>query len=70
VLITLAPEKLCEVPPELEVLIEEFRDEAIKLVDLLDASNPVVRKIKVFENTFWRPISLASTYIFFKQYLQ
>ena len=34
-------------PPELDVLIEEFRSEALKLLQMLDPALPVVKKIKV-----------------------
>ena len=33
--------------PELEILIEQFRDEALQLLSLLDSSMPIVKKIKV-----------------------
>ena len=43
-----SPDKLETLSPELEVLIEEFRDEALRLLDMLDQSPPVVQRIKVW----------------------
>ena len=41
------PDKFESLPPELDVLIEEFRSEALKLLQMLDPALPVVKKIKV-----------------------